>query len=157
MSDDRQSNLTNPDLWIRLVYMLVFWLLSWVARAAIAVIALIQFVLVLVNGEGNGGLRNGGRSIAVWIQQNFLFLSFASDEKPFPFQDWPQCGQGEDGSDDSQQTDIAAASSDTEKTEASPAVPPPSSVNQEGEGNQTTEENTGDSGAKSSFGNIREP
>jgi len=153
MSEERQSNLTNPDLWIRLVYMLVFWLLSWLARLAIAVVAAIQFVLVLVNGEGNSNLRRLGQAIAIWTQQNFLFLSFACEEKPFPFQDWPQYSEENGGDDENQSSDIASASasSDAVTTEA---TPPPSSQQPASQGGQGSNE---DNGTKSSFGNIREP
>ena len=47
------------------------------------------FLLVLFTGTGNANLRAAGEGIARWTQQAYLFLSFASDEKPYPFQDWP--------------------------------------------------------------------
>ncbi len=89
MTTDSNNNFTNPDLWFRLVYMIVFGLFSWLARIAILVIALLQFLLVLFTGTGNANLRAAGEGIARWTQQAYLFLSFASDEKPYPFQDWP--------------------------------------------------------------------
>mgnify|MGYP001605855790 CR=1 FL=1 len=89
MTTNGNSNFTNPDLWFRLVYMIVFGLFSWLARIAILVIAFLQFLLVLFTGAGNGNLRAAGDGIARWTQQTYLFLSFASDEKPYPFQDWP--------------------------------------------------------------------
>jgi len=90
MDEPKQSNLTNPDLWIRLVYMILFWLLSWLARAAVGVIGLVQFVMVLLNGEASVRLRQWGVSTVLWTDQTYRFLTFASDEKPFPFQDWPE-------------------------------------------------------------------
>lgn len=89
MTTNNSSNFTNPDLWFRLVYMIVFGLFSWLARIVILVIALLQFLLVLFTGAGNANLRSAGEGIARWTQQTYLFLSFASDEKPYPFQDWP--------------------------------------------------------------------
>jgi len=88
MSDNNQS-LTSPDLWIRLIYMLIFWLLSFVARVVIGIVAFIQFFVVLFSGETNKNLKHLGEGIARWTQQNYLFLCFASDQKPYPFQDWP--------------------------------------------------------------------
>ncbi len=89
MADNSKNNLANPDLWIRLIYMVLFWLLTLVARFAIAVIAVIQFLLVLMAGEANRNLRQLGYGIARWTEQSYAFLSFASDQKPYPFQDWP--------------------------------------------------------------------
>ena len=89
MSDNNQTNLTNPDFWIRLLYMLLFCILATVARIVIIVIAVLQAILVLVTREANSNLQTLGDSIAQWTQQAYRFLAFASDEKPFPFQDWP--------------------------------------------------------------------
>lgn len=89
MADENRSRLADPDLWIRLVYMILFALLSWVGRVVILIIAAIQFVLALVTGAGNDKLRDLGWAIARWTEQNYRFLSFASDDKPYPFQDWP--------------------------------------------------------------------
>lgn len=88
MSNTNQS-LTSPDLWIRLVYMVVFWLLSYIARVVIGAVGVIQFFVVLFSGETNRNLKNLGEGTARWTQQNYLFLCFASEQKPFPFQDWP--------------------------------------------------------------------
>ncbi|MFA5630678.1 MAG: DUF4389 domain-containing protein [Porticoccaceae bacterium] len=89
MAEPRQSNLTNPDLWIRLIYMILFWLFSWLARAAVGIIGIVQFVMVLLNSEASVRLRGWGDSIARWTEQVYRFLTFASEEKPYPFQDWP--------------------------------------------------------------------
>ena len=89
MSNNNQTNLASADLWIRLVYMVLFGALSWLARVVILIIAAIQFLLVLLAGNGNGNLRQLGDGIARWTQQAYAFLTFASDDKPYPFQDWP--------------------------------------------------------------------
>ena len=81
--------LTDVDTWLRLAYMLVFGLLSGLARLLLLVVAAIQFVLVLITGESNSNLRSFGYGLAKWTEQAFLFLSFASERKPYPFQDWP--------------------------------------------------------------------
>lgn len=137
MAEPNQSNLTNPDLWIRLVYMLLFWVLSWLARAAVLVISLIQCVLALVNGETNANLRNLGQGIARWTEQNYLFLTFVSDEKPYPFQDWPVAmADAEDVTEvaeDLSPEDVAAHADDVSAPESK------------------------DDGSQGGFGNIREP
>ena len=89
MNDNNRTNFANPDLWIRLIYMVLFGLLSWLARVVVLIIAAVQFLLVLLAGSGNHNLRRLGDSIARWTQQTYLFLSFASEQKPYPFQDWP--------------------------------------------------------------------
>ena len=82
-------NLGNPDVWIRLLYMIIFWFVLVLARFAVGLLAVLQFLLVLLTGAPNENLRGMGGAIAVWTLQTMRFLTFKSDDKPFPFQDWP--------------------------------------------------------------------
>ena len=84
-----KTNLLNADNWIRLLYMLLFGLLLTIARMVIWVVAIVQFLFVLISGEDNTNLRNLGQGVTRWVSQALLFLTFNSDEKPFPFSDWP--------------------------------------------------------------------
>lgn len=90
MEDQTKTNILNTETWMRLLYMIVFVLLSFVARMVIWVVAVLQFLLVLITGEGNPNLRDLGQGTSKWTYQAFLFLTFNSDEKPFPFSDWPE-------------------------------------------------------------------
>lgn len=89
MENRSTHNLANPDVWIRLVYMIVFWLLLVVARFAIGLLGLLQFLLVLLTGSDNDGLRRMGASVSQWTLQTMRFLTFNTEDKPFPFQEWP--------------------------------------------------------------------
>ena len=90
MEGQTKTNILNAETWIRLLYMIVFVLLSFVARMVIWVVAALQFLLVLITGEGNPNLRDLGQGTSKWSYQAFLFLTFNSDDKPFPFSDWPE-------------------------------------------------------------------
>lgn len=90
MEEQTKTNLLNIETWIRLLYMLVFGLLSVVARMVIWVVAVLQFLLVLVTGSGNENLRDLGQGTSKWVYQAYLFITFNSDDKPFPFSDWPE-------------------------------------------------------------------
>lgn len=89
MANHSNHNLTNPDVWIRLLYMIIFWFLLVLARFAVGLLAVLQSFLVLLAGAPNDHLRRMGGAIAVWTLQTMRFLTFSSDDKPFPFQDWP--------------------------------------------------------------------
>ena len=90
MEQQTKTNLLNVETWIRLLYMVLFGFLSIVARMVIWVVAVLQFILVLVTGDGNNNLRDLGQGASKWSYQVFLFLTFNSDDKPFPFSDWPE-------------------------------------------------------------------
>ena len=86
---DSKTHLTNPAIWIRLAFMLVFALLLMAGSLIISIIVVMQFALVLVTGSDNENLRNLGQGLGKWIYQAVMFLTFNSEEKPFPFDEWP--------------------------------------------------------------------
>ena len=79
----------NCNTWIRLAYMLLFTVLLMAARLVITLVVVIQFLLVLVIGSDNENLRNLGQGLAKWVSGTVMFLTFNSEEKPFPFDEWP--------------------------------------------------------------------
>ena len=95
MEQQTKTNLLNKETWLRLLYMAVFGLLSFVARIVIWVVAVLQFLLVLITGEGNSNLRDLGQGASKWTYQAYMFVTFNSDNKPFPFSDWPEIDQQE--------------------------------------------------------------
>ena len=51
---------------------------------------LIQVGLNLFSGEPSESIKLFGKSLGAYLQQISEFLSYASEEKPFPFSDWPE-------------------------------------------------------------------
>ena len=79
----------NRNIWIRGLFMLLMALAYHVTGTVIFVMVVIQFVLVLINGKPNARLVSFGRSLARYLQQTVNFMTFAVEEIPFPFNDWP--------------------------------------------------------------------
>ena len=88
MSDNKIS-LLNSNTWIRGAYMLLFGVLLVAARLVISIVVVVQFLFVLLVGADNQNLRNLGQGLGKWVYQTLMFLTFNSEEKPFPFDDWP--------------------------------------------------------------------
>jgi hypothetical protein len=86
---DKKIPLTNCNTWIRLAYMLLFTVLLMAARLVITLVVVVQFLLVLLIGSDNENLRNLGQGLAKWVYETVMFLTFNSQEKPFPFDEWP--------------------------------------------------------------------
>jgi hypothetical protein len=82
-------SLTNVDTWIRLAYMVLFALLVMAARLLVSLVVIVQFALVLIFGRDNENLRNLGQGLGKWVYQAIMFLTFNSNDKPFPFDEWP--------------------------------------------------------------------
>lgn len=84
-----KMTLANSETWIRFAYMLLFMLLLMAARLIIFVVVVVQFLIVLMSGTDNENLRNLGQGLGKWVYQTVMFLTFNSDNKPFPFDEWP--------------------------------------------------------------------
>ena len=82
-------SLTNVSTWIRLAYMVLFALLVMAARLLVSIVVILQFALVLVFGRDNENLRSLGQGLGKWVYQAIMFLTFNSNDKPFPFDEWP--------------------------------------------------------------------
>ena len=83
------SHIRSAQLWIRVAYMLGFLLLLSFVRIILLLVIGGQFLMLLLTGSDNKNLRNFGQSLASWIFQIMQFLTFNSNSKPFPFDDWP--------------------------------------------------------------------
>lgn len=86
---DKKISLLNSNTWIRGAYMVLFGLLLAAARLVISIVVVVQFVFVLLVGADNQNLRNLGQGLGKWVYQTLMFLTFNSEEKPFPFDEWP--------------------------------------------------------------------
>jgi hypothetical protein len=70
--------------------MFVVVLLYSVSRVVVTAVVILQFFWVLFTGENNENLQNLGKALAVYTYQIVLYLTFNTEERPFPFDlNWP--------------------------------------------------------------------
>jgi len=81
---DNKLPLTNINTWIRFAYMVLFTVLLMAARLVISLVVIVQFALVLLTGNDNENLRNLGQGLGKWVYQTLMFLTFNTNDKPFP-------------------------------------------------------------------------
>ncbi|WP_075184761.1 DUF4389 domain-containing protein [Teredinibacter haidensis] len=87
--DQFRHNVKNHSHWLRLIFMLLFAMLLHVAGAIMWIICALQFLFVLGTGRDNSNLRSLGSSLSAFIHQGLNFVSYNTEEKPFPFNSWP--------------------------------------------------------------------
>jgi Domain of unknown function (DUF4389) len=87
----------NPDAsgskrkaWLRGLYMLFMLLALHVCEILLVIFAVIQFVITLMNGAPNERLVAFGDKLGIYLRQIAHFLTYASEEVPFPFSEWPE-------------------------------------------------------------------
>lgn len=88
-NEQLKSNLTSSKHWFRLIFMLLFAAVLQLASIVMWVLVITQFFFSLITGEDNRYLRRFGHSLSTYIYDVLRFLCYSSDEKPFPFADWP--------------------------------------------------------------------
>jgi hypothetical protein len=85
-----KENLKKRSTWLRLFFMFVMVLLYSVSRVVVSVVVLLQFFWVLFTSETNKPLENLGQSLATYTYQIIRYLTFNTEERPFPFDlNWP--------------------------------------------------------------------
>ena len=90
MDDELKKNLTAAETWVRGLFILLFAFLLLIARIVTAAVVVIQFIFTVLSGKTNDNLRDFGASLAQFIFQTLLFVTYNSDDKPFPFRPWPE-------------------------------------------------------------------
>ena len=89
-----EQNLRSRSTWLRLLFMALFAVILSLTGMVGSVIVIIGFVWVLVTGEVNPELRRIGQAIASYLYEIVRYLTFNTDDKPFPFGgEWPSAGQ----------------------------------------------------------------
>lgn len=83
------SHYKDRETWIRGLFMLLFAAIYHVAAILIGTVAVLQFAWKLVTGDANPRLTAFGEDLSRYFYQIMRFLTFNTDEKPFPFADWP--------------------------------------------------------------------
>jgi len=90
MLDETESTATaRRATWTRLLFVLLFALIYMVAEIVALVVVVIQFGFVLIGGARNPNLLAFSANLSEYLYRILRFVMFNSDEKPFPFADWP--------------------------------------------------------------------
>jgi hypothetical protein len=89
MDDKTKATLTNLDTWKRGLFMVMFVIISGVAKLLVAFVAIFQFITVLFKGQTNEAVNPFGQSLSTYIYQITMFLTFNTEDMPFPFRDFP--------------------------------------------------------------------
>ncbi len=87
---DVKDNIKKQSTWMRGLYMLLFTIFYTLAEILLFTIIVFQFVLKLLSGDTNERLRKLGQQISTYIYQILQFMSFNSEQHPYPFGGWPK-------------------------------------------------------------------
>lgn len=89
MESNAASPFTDRRIWVRILYMLFFWLAYSIAELLIAVVAIFQAGAAIFTGHTHDAAHRFGKNLTVYVTHVFEFVTFNSEHLPFPFADWP--------------------------------------------------------------------
>lgn len=75
--------------WVRALVMLLMAVAFQLAAWVLVCVAVLQLILSLATDSTNDRLRSFGRSVGRYLAQIADFVSYGTEEAPFPFSDWP--------------------------------------------------------------------
>jgi hypothetical protein len=84
-----QEHLKSRSTWLRLLFMILFVIIWSISRVVVLAVVVVQFFWVLLTGETNARLADFGLSLATYTYQIVCYLTFNTEQQPFPFSDWP--------------------------------------------------------------------
>ncbi len=90
MSGNLKDNVSRGSIWLRLVWMIVLGIAFNVAQFVVFAISVFQFLCSLFTGKANENLIGLSQSLARYLQKIVTFMTFVSEEKPFPFSPWDE-------------------------------------------------------------------
>jgi hypothetical protein len=89
MTDTPAATSGKSNIWLRGLLMILMGIAFQISGTLLALTAVIQFVLALLSDTPNTRLVAFGKSLGLYLSQIASFVSFATEEVPFPFSAWP--------------------------------------------------------------------
>lgn len=81
------------QLWahtVRGLYVLLFWVILRISEFVVAGVAILTFGFKLATDKAQPKILSFGDSLSTYIYQVVSFMTYKSETKPFPFQEWPK-------------------------------------------------------------------
>ncbi|AKH37957.1 MULTISPECIES: DUF4389 domain-containing protein [Nitrosomonas] len=89
MKDEIKQRLQKTETWMRGLYMLLFIFVYGLMEFVIILVMLFQFISIVLSGHTNVQLLKFSQNLAAYVYQIITFLTFNSEQLPFPFSAWP--------------------------------------------------------------------
>jgi hypothetical protein len=75
--------------WIRILYMLLFFACYKIAEFLMLATTIFQLIVTLIGTGPNEHALRFGRQLAEYAAHCWRYLTYNSEERPFPFAPWP--------------------------------------------------------------------
>ncbi len=75
--------------WIRLAYMIFFFIVLELAKTVVLLLAVASFLAIILKGNALEQAVKFGATLATYLKEVILFLTFNEEQAPWPFSKWP--------------------------------------------------------------------
>jgi uncharacterized membrane protein len=89
MDKELKEKLLVKSKWLRGMFMALFIVVEYFVAWAIVLVSVFQFIWTLLTGKPNDKLVDFTKHLNDYFLQVISFLTYNSEEKPFPFASWP--------------------------------------------------------------------
>lgn len=83
------SGARSRDYWLRGALMVLFYVILWLVRFVVLVLAAFQFGAAIVVGRPNERVKPFASQLATYMQELVAFVTWASEHRPYPLSPWP--------------------------------------------------------------------
>ena len=89
LATDTLVEADADPIFLRGVYMIVFYFVLALSRFVVGLTAIVQFFHVLFTESPQADLLKFSNSLTRYVSALVSYLTFTSHTKPFPFTEWP--------------------------------------------------------------------
>lgn len=89
-TDQIKQNLKDKQGWQRGFFTLLFVVIFSVTEFVMYTIAIFQIFSCLITTKPNQNLLNFSSGLSRYIAEVAAYILFQSEDKPFPFREWPK-------------------------------------------------------------------
>lgn len=88
MQEEINENLKKLSTWQRIFFMLIFAVIVGLVRILLWAVIILQVFSTLLTGRPNSNILKFGQHLSAYVYHILVFMTFNSDQIPFPFSDW---------------------------------------------------------------------
>jgi len=89
MDEQLTENIKDKNNWQRLLFMLLFGVFYSITEIVLLIVIVFQFLARLTTASTNARALSFGAQLSTYIYQIFMYLTYNSEERPYPFANWP--------------------------------------------------------------------
>ena len=89
-SEEWKDNFLKQEKWIRLFWMVSFSFFYYLSMTVLWLIVFFQFLFVLITDKRSENISHVSLGFRNYMVQILDYLTYHSEEKPFPFSDFPK-------------------------------------------------------------------